>query len=95
MNEQLQKKADQIFQLTDENPELYARLASAATADELAAICREQGIELSGAEAAKGFDMLLEVMAEGQSRVLSDAELERVAAGASTKTGGGGGSGNY
>ena len=58
MNEQLQKKADQIFQLTDENPELYARLASAATADELAAICREQGIALSTEEQAAGLQLI-------------------------------------
>ncbi len=81
MNEQLQKKVEHIIALADEDQELYARLTRAASAEELATICRTQGLEISPAEAEAGFELLQAYLAESQSRVLSDEELERVAAG--------------
>jgi len=38
--------------------ELYARLTGAASTDELAAICREQGIALSTEEQAAGLQLI-------------------------------------
>lgn len=80
-----QKKVEGVRAMAVKNRELYDRLTGAAAPQMLAAICREQGLELSPTEAAAGFELLQDYLAESQSRILSDEELERVAAGSQDK----------
>lgn len=81
MENELRNKVVRITELVYKNQELYNRLSGAASADQLALICREQGVELSPEEAEAGFALLPGYLAEIQNRQLSDQELERVAAG--------------
>lgn len=81
METELRSKVERISEMAYRDQEFYQRLTSAASADQLAAICRVEGVEVSGEEARAGFAFLQAYLAEGQSRVLNDAELERVAAG--------------
>ncbi len=81
MNPDFYEKVNVIAALAREDPDFYERLTGAASAGQLAEICRQQGIEVSVEEATEGFAFLKAYLAEGESRALSDAELERVAAG--------------
>ena len=87
MNDELQKKAEQLTEMALTDKELYARLTGAASAKELADICREQGIELSSKETGAAFELLQDYLYEGESRPLSEVELERVAAGGKVDSG--------
>ena len=80
MNENLQKKVEKITGWACESQELYFRLTDLTSAEELVELCREQGLEVMAEEAVACFGLLQRHLEE-QSFELSDAELERIAAG--------------
>jgi|GEM_PF-5852511 len=81
MGNELRSKVERISEMAYKDQELYKRLTGAASADQLAAICRVEGVEFSEEEARAGFAFLQKYLTEGQNRALGDEELERVAAG--------------
>ncbi|MGI6711849.1 MAG: hypothetical protein ACOX4L_03820 [Bacillota bacterium] len=81
MKNDFKKKVRQISEMAYKDQVLCTLLTSAASAGQLAEICRAQGVELSQEEEEEAFVLLQGYLAENRTRILSDEELERVAAG--------------